>query len=60
MTSVHPGRIDTDMQRDLVAYEERDYVAEHFLSPETVAAVVAQTVAMPPDGHLHEVVLRPR
>ena len=25
VTSVHPGRIDTDMQRDLVAYEGGDY-----------------------------------
>jgi NADP-dependent 3-hydroxy acid dehydrogenase YdfG len=60
VTSVHPGRIDTDMQRDLIAYEERDYVPEQFLSPETVAAVVAQAVATPPDGHVHEVVIRPR
>jgi NADP-dependent 3-hydroxy acid dehydrogenase YdfG len=60
VTSVHPGRIDTEMQRDLVAYEERDYVPEHFLSPETVAAVVAQAVATPPDAHVHEIVIRPR
>jgi NADP-dependent 3-hydroxy acid dehydrogenase YdfG len=60
VTSVHPGRIDTDMQRDLIAYEQRDYVPEQFLSPESVAAVVAQAVATPPDGHVHEVVIRPR
>jgi NADP-dependent 3-hydroxy acid dehydrogenase YdfG len=60
VTSVHPGRIDTDMQRDLIAYEGRDYVPEHFLAPETVASVVAQAVATPPDGHVHEVVIRPR
>jgi NADP-dependent 3-hydroxy acid dehydrogenase YdfG len=60
VTSVHPGRIATDMQRDLVAYEGREYVPESFLQPETVAAVVAQAVATPPDGHVHEVVIRPR
>jgi NADP-dependent 3-hydroxy acid dehydrogenase YdfG len=60
VTSVHPGRIATDMQRDLVAYEGRDYVPEHFLQPETVAAVVAHAVATPPDGHVYEVVIRPR
>lgn len=60
VTSVHPGRIATDMQRDLVAYEGREYVAEHYLQPETVAAVVAQAVATPPDAHVHEVVIRPR
>ena len=60
VTSIHPGRIDTDMQRDLIAYEERDYVPEHFLTPETVAAAVAQAVAAPDDAHVHEVIIRPR
>ncbi|WP_029112228.1 SDR family oxidoreductase [Mycobacterium sp. URHB0044] len=60
VTSVHPGRIATDMQRDLIAYEGREYVPENFLQPDTVAAVVAQAVATPPDGHVHEVVIRPR
>jgi NADP-dependent 3-hydroxy acid dehydrogenase YdfG len=60
VTSVHPGRIDTDMQRDLIAYEGREYDTGQFLSADTVAAAVAQAVATPPDGHLHEVILRPR
>jgi NADP-dependent 3-hydroxy acid dehydrogenase YdfG len=60
VTSIHPGRIDTDMQRDLIAYEGREYVAAQFLTPETVAAVVAQAVATPPDAHVHEVIVRPR
>ena len=60
VTSVHPGRIDTDMQRDLIAYEERDYVPAQFLSAETVATVVAQAATAPPDAHVHEVIVRPR
>jgi NADP-dependent 3-hydroxy acid dehydrogenase YdfG len=60
VTSIHPGRIDTDMQRDLIAYEERDYVPDQFLRPETVAAAVAHAVTTPADGHVHEVVIRPR
>lgn len=60
VTSIHPGRIDTDMQRDLIAYEERDYVPEQFLTAETVAQSVAQAIATPPDGHVHEVIIRPR
>ena len=60
VTSVHPGRIDTEMQRDLIAYEERDYVPEQFLSPATVAAVIAQAVNAPADAHVHEIVVRPR
>ena len=60
VTSVHPGRIDTEMQRDLIAYEERDYVPEQFLSPQTVAAIIAQAVNAPADAHVHEIVVRPR
>lgn len=60
VTSIHPGRINTDMQQDVVAFQGGDYDPAKFLQPDTVAAVVAQAVATPPDGHLHEVVLRPR
>jgi NADP-dependent 3-hydroxy acid dehydrogenase YdfG len=60
VTSIHPGRVDTEMQRDLVAYEDGDYDPGRFLTPETVAGVVAQVVATPPDAHTHEVVIRPR
>jgi NADP-dependent 3-hydroxy acid dehydrogenase YdfG len=60
VTSIHPGRIATPMQEDLIAYEGRDYVPEQFLAPETVAAMVAQAVAAPPDAHVHELVVRPR
>lgn len=60
VTTVYPGRTDTAMQRDLVAFEGGEYNPDRFLRPETVAAVVADVVATPPDGHLHEVVVRPR
>jgi NADP-dependent 3-hydroxy acid dehydrogenase YdfG len=60
VTSVHPGRIATVMQEGLVAYEGRDYEPSHFLSPESVAKVVADAVNAPPDAHIHEVIVRPR
>jgi NADP-dependent 3-hydroxy acid dehydrogenase YdfG len=60
VTSVHPGRVDTEMQRDLVAYEGGDYDPARFLTPDTVAGAVAQVVATPPDAHTHQVVIRPR
>ncbi len=60
VTSVHPGRTDTAMQRGLVDYEGGDYDPQRFLRPQTVAAAVADVVATPPDGHVHQVVLRPR
>ena len=33
---------------------------KRFLSPQTVATVVADAVNAPPDAHIHEVVVRPR
>ena len=60
VSSIHPGRVDTDMQRDLVAYEGGDYDPARFLTPETVAGVVAAVVATPADAHTHQVVIRPR
>ena len=59
VTTVYPGRTDTEMQRELVAFEGGEYDPAKFLRPETVAAAVANAVATPPDGHVHEVVLRP-
>ncbi|WP_343572953.1 SDR family oxidoreductase [Mycobacterium sp.] len=60
VTTVYPGRTDTDMQRELVSFEGGEYDAERFLRADTVAAAVAQAIHTPPDGHLHEVILRPR
>ncbi|MEW2479490.1 SDR family oxidoreductase [Mycobacterium sp. NPDC049093] len=65
VTSIFPGRTDTEMQRDLVAYETAvsdgvgEYDATKFLKPETVAGLVATAVTTPPDGHVHEIVVRP-
>ena len=60
VSSIHPGRVDTEMQQELVAYEGGEYDATRFLTPQTVARVVAQVVATPPDAHTHQVVIRPR
>jgi len=59
VTTIYPGRTDTGMQRDLVAFEGGEYNAARFLRPETVAGAVAHVVATPRDGHIHEIVLRP-
>jgi NADP-dependent 3-hydroxy acid dehydrogenase YdfG len=60
VTTVYPGRTDTEMQRNLVAFEGGQYDPARFLRPDTVAEVVAGVVATPPDAHVHEVVVRPR
>ncbi|WP_328407351.1 SDR family oxidoreductase [Nocardia sp. NBC_00403] len=59
VTSIHPGRIDTDMQREIIAGEGREYRPEEFLTPETVAATVRNAIDTPRDGHPTEIVLRP-
>lgn len=59
VTSIHPGRIDTDMQRAIVASEGRTYDADAFLTPETVARAVRGAVETPRDAHPTEIVLRP-
>jgi NADP-dependent 3-hydroxy acid dehydrogenase YdfG len=59
VTTIYPGRTDTEMQRELVAFEGGTYDAADFLRPETVAGAVVHAVATPRDGHVHEVVLRP-
>ena len=59
VTSIFPGRTDSGMQRALVAYEDRDYAPDRFLRPEPVAGLVATAVTTPPDGHVHEIVVRP-
>jgi NADP-dependent 3-hydroxy acid dehydrogenase YdfG len=60
VATVFPGRVDTEMQQALVSFEGGEYEPDRFLKPHTVAEVVAQIVATPPDGHVHEVVIRPR
>ncbi len=59
VTTVYPGRTDSEMQRELVEFEGGTYDPANFLKPETVAAAVTHAVATPPDGHVHELVLRP-
>ncbi|MBE1550768.1 NADP-dependent 3-hydroxy acid dehydrogenase YdfG [Mycobacterium sp. OAS707] len=60
VTSVHPGRIATAMQEGLIAYEGKDYDPSQFLSPETVAKIVADAVNAPSDARINEVIVRPR
>ena len=60
VTSVHPGRIDTAMQRELVAFEGGEYDESSLLKPETVAGLIADVVATPPDAQVHEIIVRQR
>ncbi|MCO1660327.1 SDR family oxidoreductase [Pseudonocardia humida] len=59
VTSVHPGRTDTDMQREVVRQESGEYRPERYLRAESVAAAVALAVRASDDAAVTEVVLRP-
>jgi NADP-dependent 3-hydroxy acid dehydrogenase YdfG len=59
VTTVYPGRTDTDMQREIIEFSGGEYDPSKFMRPETVAAAVATAVNTPRDGQLHEVVIRP-
>lgn len=59
VTSIHPGRIDTDMQREIVDGEGREYNPDEFLTPETVALAVRNAIETPRDAHPTEIILRP-
>ena len=60
VTSVHPGRTATDMQRELRAVEGGAYDPADYLRPESVAEVVRAAVVATQEAHVHEVVIRPR
>lgn len=60
VTSVHPGRVDTAMQRAVVEHEGGVYDGSAFLRPDSVAAAVLAAVTATPEAHLTDIVVRPR
>jgi len=59
VASLHPGRVDTEMQRDLQARAGRTYRASDHLTADSVAAVVRAIVDAPPEAVLESVSIRP-
>lgn len=60
VSSVHPGRTATDMQRELRSYEGGDYQEEDYMRPETVAATVGLALRLPADAAIDSLSVRPR
>jgi len=60
VTSVYPGRTDTEMQQAVVAGEGGEYDPAKYLRPESVAGAVAAAVLAGPDAHLTDITVRPR
>ena len=59
VTSVHPGRVDTDMQRSVRAQEGAAYEPDRYLQADSVARAVFAAVNAGPDAHLTDLTLRP-
>jgi NADP-dependent 3-hydroxy acid dehydrogenase YdfG len=60
VTSVHPGRTATGMQRTVRQFENGPFEPEHYLRPESVADAVHSAVTASPDAHVHEIIIRHR
>jgi len=58
VTSIHPGRTDTDMQRDVMDAEGADYHPERLLSPASVAATVRLAVDAPANASIDTLSIR--
>ncbi len=59
VSSVHPGRVDTDMQRELQAAEGRDYDPSIALEVTSVAKAVVFALAADPDAVVESISVRP-
>ncbi|KAA9151910.1 SDR family oxidoreductase [Amycolatopsis acidicola] len=60
VTTVYPGRTDTEMQRGVIAHEGREYQPENYLRPDSVAEAVLSAVSATPEAHPTEIIIRPR
>jgi NADP-dependent 3-hydroxy acid dehydrogenase YdfG len=59
VTSLYPGRVDTDMQRGVRAQERGEYEPDKYLDPDSVAAALVTAVTAAPDAHITEMTIRP-
>ncbi len=59
VTSIHPGRVSTDMQRQLEFEAGPNFKSAPELDPESVAKSVRLAVDMPPDASIDNLSIRP-
>ncbi|MCF7551961.1 SDR family oxidoreductase [Pseudonocardia sp. WMMC193] len=60
VASVHPGRVDTEMQRSVVEQEGGRYEADRYLRADSVAAAIVSAATASAEAHVSEIVIRPR
>lgn len=56
---VNPGRIDTDMQRDMATKQDREFDPSTAMSPQSVAWSIAQVLEAPADVVIDELTITP-
>lgn len=59
VSSVHPGRVATDMQEELHAYQGREYRAEEWIQPAQIAGAVRLVVDAEPTAQVEVITVRP-
>ncbi|MEV7965272.1 SDR family oxidoreductase [Sphaerisporangium sp. NPDC088356] len=59
VTTVYPGRVATDMQREVRRQEGGDFDPRKYLAPESVARAVVSAVTATDDAHITEITIRP-
>ncbi|MDO4413321.1 SDR family oxidoreductase [Cutibacterium sp.] len=59
VTSIHPGRVNTDMQAEIQAQAGRPYNASEHLRPESVAATVRAALEASSEAMIEELSVRP-
>ncbi|MGL5406536.1 MAG: SDR family oxidoreductase [Propionibacteriaceae bacterium] len=59
VVSIHPGRVDTDMQREQFAYLGTPYHASDHMPAASVAATVRLAVELPPHSNIDFLSVRP-
>ena len=59
VSTVYPGRTATGMQRSVRAAESGEYRESDYLQPATVALAIQLMLALPADGVITDLVLRP-
>lgn len=60
VTSVYPGRTATPMQQKVHDHEGRDYSADDWIDPATVADAILGVLDLAPDATVSDLTLRPR
>jgi NADP-dependent 3-hydroxy acid dehydrogenase YdfG len=60
VTSVHPGRVDTDMQQEMIEFEGGDYEPGQYLRVESVVKAVRLAVDASPEASVDVISVRPR